>query len=339
MTDRQYGGADKGIRDSQGRLIDYLRVSVTDRCNLRCIYCMPEGGVERKAHEDVLSFEELLRCCRVMAAMGIHKIKVTGGEPLVRRGTTGFIAALKSLPGIRQVTLTTNGLLLEGELEGLRAAGLDGVNISLDSLDAETFHRITRRSGLEGILRAVRRAAAAGLRVKVNCVPLRGINDHELADIAGLARDQAAAVRFIELMPLGRACSYEPLRGEETAAVLERRYGKLIPFAGKLGNGPARYYTLEGFAGTIGFINPLSRCFCESCNRFRLTSQGILKPCLSSSIGADLRSLLRSGAEDGALRQTVLDIAARKPAQHTFLAPPGTEEAEDRPREMFRIGG
>jgi cyclic pyranopterin phosphate synthase len=320
-------------------VVDYLRVSVTDRCNLRCIYCMPEEGVGWKPHEEVLSFEELFRCCRVMAAMGIQKVKVTGGEPLVRRGTVEFIAALKALPGIREVTLTTNGLLLEGELEGLTAAALDGVNVSLDSLDEEAFRRITRRSGLGGILRAVWRAAAAGLRVKVNCVPLRGINDHELAAIAGLARDQAAAVRFIELMPLGAASSYEGLTGEETAALLERRYGKLIPFAGRLGNGPARYYTLEGFAGTIGFINPLSRCFCESCNRFRLSSQGILTPCLSSSLAADLRSLLRSGAEDGALRQAVLDIAARKPERHTFLAPAGTAEAEARPREMFRIGG
>jgi cyclic pyranopterin phosphate synthase len=329
-----------GIRDSRGRIIDYLRVSVTDRCNLRCIYCMPEEGVEWKPHGDMLSFEELLRCCRVLAAMGIRKIKVTGGEPLVRRGTVNFIAALKALPGIREVTLTTNGLLLEEELEGLLEAGLDGVNISLDSLEGETFRRITRHSGLEGILRSLRRAAAAALPVKVNCVPLRGINDHELAAIAGLARDGAAAVRFIELMPLGRAASYEPLRGEETAAILARRYGKLLPFAGRLGNGPARYYSAEGFAGLIGFINPLSRCFCESCNRFRLTSQGVLKPCLSSPIGADLRSLLRSGAGDDALRQAVLDIAARKPAQHTFLTPAGAAEAEAAyPREMFRIGG
>ncbi|MDR3161653.1 MAG: GTP 3',8-cyclase MoaA [Spirochaetaceae bacterium] len=339
MKERQYREDAGGIRDSQGRLIDYLRVSVTDRCNLRCIYCMPEEGVEWRAHEDMLSFEELLRCCRVMAAMGIQKIKVTGGEPLVRRGTAGFIAALKALPGIRQVTLTTNGLLLEGELEGLRAAGLDGVNISLDSLEGETFRRITRRDGHEGILRVIRRAAAAGLLVKVNCVPLRGINDHELAAIAGLAREEVAAVRFIELMPLGKAFSYEPLTGEEIAAILERRYGKLNPFAGKLGNGPARYYSAEGFSGVIGFISPLSRCFCESCNRFRLTSQGVLKPCLSSGIGVDLRAPLRSGADDGVLREAVADAAARKPAQHTFLAPAGTEDAESRPREMFRIGG
>ncbi|MDR1929057.1 MAG: GTP 3',8-cyclase MoaA [Treponema sp.] len=339
MIDRTHEPEAGGLRDSRGRLIDYLRVSVTDRCNLRCAYCMSEEGIAWKPHGDMLSFEELLRCCRVTAALGIRKVKVTGGEPLVRRGTAGFIAALKAVPGIKQVTLTSNGILLGEELGRLAAAGLDGVNISLDTLDGETFRRLTRRDGLDKTLRAVEGAWAAGLKVKINCVPLRGINDHELAAIAALAKDRPLAVRFIELMPLGNAEGFRPVAGEEAAAALEGRYGKLTPFAGKPGNGPAVYYTLEGFAGIVGFINPLSRGFCETCNRMRLSSQGILKPCLAGEVCLDLRALLRSGADDGALRQAVLEAAARKPAGHHFSGLCGKAGERCRDQEMFRIGG
>jgi cyclic pyranopterin phosphate synthase len=287
----------------------------------------------------MLSFEELLRCCRVMAALGVRKVKVTGGEPLVRRGTPDFIAALKAVPGITQVTMTTNGLLLEDELDKLADAGLDCVNISLDTLDGTNFRRITRRDGLDKSLRAVEGACAAGLRVKVNCVLLRGINDHELTALAALAKDRPVTVRFIELMPLGNAEAFEPLPGKEAAAALENRYGKLTASAERLGNGPAVYYTLDGFAGTIGFINPLSRGFCETCNRMRLTSQGFLQPCLSGGNSGDLRSLLRGGADDGAIRRAVLDAAARKPAHHHFSDVYGKNGTTDRLREMFRIGG
>jgi cyclic pyranopterin phosphate synthase len=339
MMAEETGGG--GLRDSLGRRIDYLRLSVTDRCNLRCIYCMPETGVEWKPRGELLSFEELLCCCRVMADLGIRKIKLSGGEPLLRREIAAFIAALKATPGIEQVTMTTNGILLEKELEGLAGAGLDGVNISLDTLDGETFRRLTRwdgrRNGLEGIIRAIGEACALGLRVKVNCVPLRGINDHELAAIAALAKDRPAAVRFIELMPLGIAKAFEPLTGKETAALLEGRYGKLAPCGEKLGNGPAEYFTLEGFTGAVGFINPLSRGFCESCNRLRISSLGFLRPCLSSNLGLDLKALLRGG--DGDLKPVIRDIVMRKPAHHCFSKVYGAQGAEDPPREMFRIGG
>lgn len=329
----------RGLRDSQGRLIDYLRLSVTDRCNLRCIYCMPEMGVEWKPHGELLSFEELLRCCRVLAELGIRKVKISGGEPLIRREIASLIASLKKAPGIEQVTMTTNGLLLGEELERLVEAGLDAVNVSLDTLDEETFRRLTRREGLDKILRAVGGACAAGLRVKLNCVLLRGINDHEAAALAALARDQPLAVRFIELMPLGSAAAFEPLGGKETAAALENCYGKLIPLAGKLGNGPAEYFTLAGFTGAVGFIDPLSRGFCGSCNRLRISSLGLLKPCLASNLALDLKVLLRGGAGDGDLRGAILDLVRRKPVRHHFPEAGGKHPVEDPLPEMFRVGG
>jgi cyclic pyranopterin phosphate synthase len=331
------------LRDSRNRLIDYLRISVTDRCNLRCVYCMPMAGVEWKPRGELLSFEELLRCCRVMADLGIRKIKVSGGEPLLRRGIAAFIAALKKTPGVEQVTMTTNGILLGEELEGLVGAGLDAVNISLDTLDGETFCRLTRRDdrpdGLEKTIRAIEGACAAGLRVKLNCVPLRGINDHEVTAIAAMAKNRPVAVRFIELMPLGSAEAFEPLRGEETAALLEKQYGKLVPLGEKLGNGPAEYFALKGFTGAIGFINPISRGFCESCNRLRISSLGFLKPCLSGNLALDLKALIRGGAADGELKAAVLDMALRKPAHHCFSEVYGKRHAAGPPQEMFRIGG
>jgi cyclic pyranopterin phosphate synthase len=332
------GGKGRELRDSQGRRITYLRLSITGRCNFRCIYCMPPGAA-RPPPEEALSFEELLRCCALMAAWGVETIKVTGGEPLVRRGAAEFIAALKTLPGIRQVTLTTNGLLLEENLDRLAAAGLDGLNISLDTLDRETFRRITGRPGLERVLRALAAAVDRALPVKVNCVPLRGINDHEIPALAALARDRPAPVRFIELMPLGIAAALESLTGAETAAVLEQSYGPLAPLGEKLGNGPAVYYTLRGFAGPVGFINPVSQGFCENCNRLRLTSQGFLSPCLAGGPVLDLRPLLRSGAGGETLFQAAVDLAARKPACRNFSQAARTDGPQGRPREMFRIGG
>jgi cyclic pyranopterin phosphate synthase len=282
-----------------------------------------------------------------MADLGIRKIKLSGGEPLLRREIAAFIAALKETPGIEQVTMTTNGILLGGELEKLVDAGLDAVNISLDTLDGETFCRLTRwdecrngcQGGLDKTIRAIEEACAAGLRVKINCVPLRGINDHEVAAIAALAKDRPLAVRFIELMPLGSAEAFEPLGGEETAALVEKQYGKLVPFVGKLGNGPAEYFAPEGFAGAIGFINPISRGFCESCNRLRISSLGFLKPCLSSDLGLDLKALIRSGAGDGELEAALRDIVLRKPAHHCFSEVYGNCAAAGPPQEMFRIGG
>ena len=348
------------ITDSFGRTLDYLRVSVTDRCNLRCVYCMPSQGVEWKPHETMLSSEEFLRICGIMAGLGIRRIKVTGGEPLVRRGIAAFVKDLKALPGIEKVTITTNGILLGAYLDEAEALGAlpDGVNISLDALDNGRFRRITRRaenespSFPEDLLPLIDRLLVKGIPVKLNCVPIRGFNEEEILPLAALARDKNIAVRFIELMPLGSAAAMEPIPGDEIASLLEKAYGALTPFPGSLGGGPALYYSLPGFAGKVGFINAVTHGFCETCNRLRLTSEGFLKPCLSYDSGLDLRALLRAGGEarpgrdtaapsgvsDAELARAITEAAAKKPQFHTFSGVYGTAQA-GHSGGMYRIGG
>jgi cyclic pyranopterin phosphate synthase len=306
---------------------------------------MPAGGVEWKPHESVLSFEEILRVCRIMAGLGIRKIKVTGGEPLVRRGVASFVKNLKAAQGIENVTMTTNGILLGAYLdEAEKTPGSlpDGVNISLDALNPGQYGRITRRPvhGPETVLPALDRLLEKQIPVKINCVPVRGFNEGEIIPLAALAREKNIAVRFIELMPLGFASSFEAVPGGEIAATLEAHYGALTPVSGVFGNGPAVYYSLPGFAGKIGFINHVTHGFCETCNRLRLTSGGFLKPCLSGDTGVDLRELLRRGAGDGELARAVIEAAARKPRCHTlsgiYGAPPGETP---HPGGMSAIGG
>ena len=322
--------------DSQGRNIDYLRVSVTDRCNMRCIYCMPSHGVEWKPHDTILSFEDTLKICNILANMGIRKVKVTGGEPLVRRGCTDFIKNLKNITGIEEVTLTTNGLLLNDYLHEI-ADTLDGINISLDSLDRTRYHAISGSDGLDIVLSAIERVLKAGIKVKINVVPILGLNEEDIIPLAGLAKNKNIHVRFIELMPLGLAGTYKPVLGKEIAAKIESFHGKLIPFdtagesrAGEsrsLGNGPAKYYSIEGFKGKIGFINAMTDCFCVNCNRIRLTSVGILKPCLGSEQGTDLKPFLKTGSD---LEKVLFKTIFNKQIKHSFT---GLEEG------MFRVGG
>jgi cyclic pyranopterin phosphate synthase len=281
-----------------------------------------------------------------MAGLGIRKVKITGGDPLVRKGLAGFIAKLRAIPGIEQVTITTNGLLLEEFFDEAGGPLVDGVNISLDTLDPERFSKVTRTApdafahgqGIPAILRALDRAQSLGIPVKLNCVPLRGFNEADLPGLAALARSANWAVRFIELMPLGSANSMEPIPGAEVAALLERVYGPLVPYRGKLGNGPAVYYVLPGFAGKIGFINAVSEGFCEHCNRLRLSSGGVLMPCLSSDTGMDLRNMLRSGASDAVLRMAVAELAAQQPPSHNFAAVYERERTKHK-SGMYHIGG
>lgn len=321
------------MKDQYNREIDYLRVSVTDRCNLRCVYCMPEEGVEPVAHEEILSYEEILRVCRCAAKLGFWRVKLTGGEPLVRRGVAGLAREIKAISGIRQVTMTTNGVLLGDYAEELAAAGLDAVNVSLDTLDPEAFHRITRRGELSRVLDSIDRALAAGLRVKLNCVPTRG-ND-EAERLAALAKDRPIDVRFIELMPVGEGDPSEGVPADEIRARLAAAYGPLTEYPGEWGNGPASYCDIPGFAGKIGFISAMSHRFCGGCNRVRLTATGFLKLCLHFDEGTDLRGLLRGGADDAALTEAVRAAVWGKPAHHLF----GETAAHVEQRKMVQIGG
>ena len=294
----------------------------------------------------MLTFEEFLRLAGIMAGLGIRKIKVTGGEPLVRRGTAFFVKTLKALPGIEKVTLTTNGLLLDAYLDEAEALGSlpDGVNVSIDALDPGRFRCITRDANRkpEEILPSIDRLLEKRITVKINSVPVRGINEEEIIPLAALARDRNITIRFIELMPLGSAAGMKPVPGAEVASLLEKTYGSLTSFSGIEGNGPAVYYSLPGFTGKIGFINAVTHGFCESCNRLRLTSEGFLKLCLSYDLGLDLRALLRSGVSDADLERAIGGIVVQKPKFHTLSGVYGAprEKIEGQhPGGMFGIGG
>jgi len=321
------------LLDGAGRTIDYLRISVTDRCNLRCLYCMPGEGVGWIPHEDVLRFEEILRICRILAGMGIKSVRVTGGEPLLRRGLAGFISGLKAVNGINRVGMTTNGVLLGEQLEALTRAGLDAVNISIDTMDREKYSWLTRMENTVNVISVIDRALEMGLEVKVNTVMIKDVNENEITAIAGLVKNRNIAARFIELMPLGEAAAFKPFYAHEAAALIQGTYGPLLPASVKLGNGPAEYYTIAGFAGHIGFISPMSRCFCKSCNKLRLGASGFLKLCLSGDSGLDLRGLVRGGASDEEITGLIREQVALKPAGHSFAERGGSSV------NMFRIGG
>ncbi len=325
------------MKDSFGREIDYMRISVTDRCNLRCVYCMPEEGVPPIPHGQVLSYEETLRLARLASELGIRKIRLTGGEPLVRKGIEGLVRDIKALPGIESVTITTNAVLLPEKLNALLDAGLSGVNISLDTLSKEKFERITRREGFEKVLESIDLCVRKGINTKVNCVAMMGVNDDEFVDMALLARDRDICVRFIEYMPVGKNDFEKAVSMDKIQEMLTAELGELIPDSKPHGNGPALYYKPHGFKGSVGFISAMSNCFCETCNRVRLTAEGYLKLCLQYDIGVSLRGPLREGKTDDEMKQIILDAVQHKPRRHQFNDYKDAENIEE--NAMSRIGG
>jgi len=321
--------------DQYGRKIDYMRISVTDRCNLRCRYCMPEP-VDAVQHADILRYEEILRICRAAAELGITKFKVTGGEPLVRGGCTEFITALKKQPGTEQVTLTTNGMLLEANLGALTAAGLDGVNISLDTTDNARFRRITGYGGdgADTLLHVLEECCARGLKTKINAVLLEE-TEADASALTAIAERLPVDVRFIELMPIGFGTTMRRVSPEDILAALKERWPDLVPTDEKRGNGPAHYYKSAALLGRIGFIDAVSHKFCAGCNRVRLTSTGQLKPCLCYADSADLRALIRGGCTDGELKEALRAAVYRKPHAHCF----DTNDIITEKHAMSQIGG
>lgn len=321
--------------DQYGRSIDYLRISVTDRCNLRCRYCMPEP-VDAVQHADILRYEEILRICRAAIELGITKFKVTGGEPLVRAGCTEFIAELKKQPGTQQVTLTTNGLLLEKNLDALADAGLDGVNISLDTTDNTRFQRITgyTGNGADTLLRVLEECCAKGLKTKINAVLLEE-TEADAPALAAVAEALPVDVRFIELMPIGFGTTMKRVSPDDILSALRKRWPDLAPTDEKRGNGPAHYYKSDLLLGRIGFIDAVSHKFCADCNRVRLTSTGQLKPCLCYADSADLRTLIRGGCTDDELREALKISIYNKPRAHCF----DTGAAVTERHAMSQIGG
>ena len=335
-----------GVPDPFGRSIGYLRISVTDRCNLRCLYCMPPGGVPKMAHSEILTYEEISQVVRAGVELGIRRVRLTGGEPLVRAGLPELVQMLSQIQGIEELSLTTNGTLLKPYARELKRAGLSRVNVSLDTLRADRFRHITRTGELSDVLEGIEAARQVGLHpVKINVVVMRGMNDDEITEFAGMTSTEQWHVRFIEVMPFKDAVQFVP------SIELRRMIGamgRLEPCqdsTGPVGNGPAEYYRLAGAAGTIGFISPLSEpAFCSRCNRMRLTPDGKLRPCLLSEEEIDLRTPLRNSASLSDLQDLILKAVASKQEHHhlkegnaTPLRIRGTGGVMN--RKMSQIGG
>ena len=323
--------------DKLNRKIDYLRISVIDRCNLRCVYCMPEEGIESIPHDEILTYDEILRICEIVSELGIRKIKITGGEPLVRKDIVNLIRDIKNIDKIEQVTLTTNGILLHEMLDDLYDAGIDAINISLDTLNKDNFKKITRRDGLEKVLMSIDKAYDLGIRVKINCLAIRDFNLSELVEIASFAKDREIDVRFIELMPIGFGKKYKQIDNDEILSILESRFGTFEIVTEKRGNGPAKYYRNQNMKGCRGFISAISHEFCESCNRIRLTSSGFLKLCLHYNKGIDLKEPIRNGISDEDLKKLIHDTIWNKPISHKFGHANGEQDIEL--KNMVQIGG
>jgi cyclic pyranopterin phosphate synthase len=307
------------LADAFHRPITYLRISVTDRCNLRCVYCMPEEGLPWINKAEILTYEEIAEIVRAAAKVGVRSIRLTGGEPLIRKDLDQLVGMIAATPGIEDIALSTNGLLLAEQVQGLVAAGLTRANISLDTLREDRFEAIARRPGLQRVLAGIDAAFAAGLGpIKLNCVVMRGQNDDEVEAFAEMTRDRAVAVRFIEVMPVHENVDGHVSQYISASEILERigAIGDLHPVEGPKGNGPARYYAFDGAAGSVGVISPLSHDYCDTCNRVRLSADGRLKLCLFGDHFIDLRTPVRDRAGEDALIAILRGSMYVKPERH-----------------------
>jgi cyclic pyranopterin phosphate synthase len=318
------------MKDKWSRNIEYLRISITDRCNLRCFYCMPDEGVKKLSHSDILSFEQLYLIVQAAVELGISKVRITGGEPLVRLGVIEFINRISKLPGLIDIAMTTNGILLEKYAKDLKEAGLNRLNISLDSLREERYRQITRRGELQQVLKGIEAAERVGLSpIKINTVIMKGINDDEIEDFARLSQEKPYQIRFIELMPMGEAEEIEDKRFISNEEIMER-LPELIPMVKGRDPGPAKYYQLSGAKGKLGFISPMSNHFCKTCNRIRLTADGKLKPCLHSNFEIEIMN----AEEKQDIKRLLKEAILSKPERHHL-----NEGSESSIRSMNQIGG
>ena len=323
------------MKDKFGREIDYLRVSVTDKCNLRCIYCMDEKDNSFLKNDEKLTDDEIYRIVKESSKLGIKKVRITGGEPLVRPDLVNLVSKINSIPGIEEIYLTTNGILLADMIDELAANGLKGVNISLDSLNEERFNKLTRLGKLNKVLEAIDKAIALGIKVKLNTVIVNDINKDEIIDFVNLTKEKEIDVRFIELMPIGIAINYKGATNEDVLKVISENYSDYEEVVRSKSGGPASYIKLKNAKGKIGFISAISNCFCEECNRIRLTPEGFLKQCLHFDYGIDLKSKLRTGITDEELRKLIYDNIYDKPEKHLFLEKSDHKEL----KFMNQIGG
>ncbi len=327
------------LQDRFGRQITQVRMSVTDRCNLRCVYCMPEEGVNFVSHQEILRYEEIIRLAKIFAKMGVSRLRITGGEPLVRKDVVTLVEKLRKIPGLESVPMTSNGTLLSQFAEPLRKAGITQLNVSLDTLDRDKYRSITRFDRLPDVIDGIRAAREVGLPVRINVVPVRGWNDGELLDFAEFGRAERLTIRFIEFMPFNnnRWERDKFIPTEELKAIIGRRY-PLFPEGRDYPSAPAEYFHTKDKRGRFGFITSVSGSFCRACNRLRLTAEGRIKPCLHSDEEIDLRGPLREGALDDELVELMAEAVARKPEEHqNFLD--AKQKLRLPGREMGRIGG
>lgn len=326
------------LADEFNRPITYLRISVTDKCNLRCVYCMPERGLAWLPKTEILSYEEIAQLVRAAASVGVRSVRLSGGEPLIRKNLSHLVEELAAIEGIHDIALSTNGLLLEEQIDALMAAGLRRVNVSLDTLREDRFLEIARRPGLDRVLAGIDAAIARGMApVKINCVVMRGQNDDEIAAFAQWTKERAVFVRFIEVMPVHENLDVQREAYVSADEILERvrAIGDLQPVSGPGGNGPARYFAFPGAPGAVGVISPLSHDYCERCNRVRLTANGRLRLCLFGDYEIDLRTPLRSGASQAEIADILRASMLIKPERHHLKL----GEAASRMRAFSEIGG
>ena len=324
--------------DHYERRLNYLRISITDRCNLQCLYCMPPEGIKKLRHEDILTYEEILRLARIAARLGVDKIRLTGGEPLVRKDFPLLLPELMSIPGLKDVSITTNGIYLKEHLENIRSAGIKRINISLDGLKRDRYRRITGFDGFDRVREAILLAHKLDFYpIKINMVVLKGINDDEVVDFAQLSVRYPFHVRFIEYMPSGLLLHNEPLHYVSNTVIRERLEAiePLIQLPRKAIDGPTVRHRFEGAQGEIGFISPLTHHFCQVCNRLRLTAKGHLRPCLLSNQELDLKGPMRAGATDRDLENIFAEAADRKPRAHHL----NSEDDMSLDGRMSAIGG
>lgn len=323
------------MEDKYGREIDYLRISLTDNCNLRCIYCMDEKQNNFLKNEDKLTDKEIYKIVKEASNLGISKVRFTGGEPLVRKDIFELMEMVNSIEGIREIYLTTNGILLEEKVEKLVKSGLKGVNISLDSLDEETFRKLTRLGELRKVLSSIDKCLELGVIVKLNIVMINGINDNEILDFVKLTIEKPIDIRFIELMPIGVGSKYTGISNDNVKKIIKINYNNIEEVQRGKSAGPANYIKVRGAKGKIGFISAISNCFCEDCNRIRITPEGFLKQCLHFNYGIDLKKLIRNGASNEELYEVIKNNIYDKPEKHLFMRKSENKEL----RFMNQIGG
>lgn len=323
------------MKDKWNRTINYMRISVTDQCNLRCCYCMPEKGMKYFDQTQLLTFEEMETIIRAGASIGINRIKITGGEPLLRKDITQFIQKIKLIDGIEQVTLTTNGVLLKKYANELKEADIDSININFPAVTKEKYQSITRRDEFDRVMEGIKEASGLGIHLKLNCVSRKTITDEELLEYIRIARETKADVRFIEMMPLGYGKMYETYSNERIIERLNILLNKQMKPSDFRGNGPAVYYEVEDFKGKIGFVSAVSHKFCNECNRVRLSADGDLKLCLNYDKGVSLKNVLRYGEPESLLK--VMERAIyEKPQEHCFY---GNSDLTTENKNMVQIGG